>query len=323
MSLWAVTDGAAGNTRQAEALTAALAARLQQPWQTVVVVGRYPWRALAPRLLAGAATHFDPHFVARLRSERPRWVVGCGRVAALATRLARQLTAGATASVQILDPRLGGAHWDVRVVPAHDPTRRPVSVVCLGSLHPVDDDWLQAAAAGRPDIAGLPSPRTAILLGGPTTNCRWTLRQLQDWCARLERLQAGRGALMLLASRRTPSDARRWIGQQHDRFALVWRDQTEGDNPYPAVLACSQRLLVSPDSVNMLSEAIATRAEVVLPTVPPARGRLLRFHAALQASQRVVGLDQLSAEPRVMAPVRDLDAVADQVLALLKAGRPG
>ena len=43
------------------------------------------------------------------------------------------------------------------------------------SLLPVDDDWLAQARAAMPALAALPSPRTLLLLGGPTAAVRFDL----------------------------------------------------------------------------------------------------------------------------------------------------
>src|SRR3546814_12187632 len=52
----------------------------------------------------------------------------------------------------------------------------------------------------------------------------------------------------------------------HDRYGghpgLAWRDDGDGPNPYPGLLAWADRIVCSADSVNMVSEACATRAPV-------------------------------------------------------------
>ena len=67
----------------------------------------------------------------------------------------------------------------------------------------------------------------------------------------------------------------------------LWRGAQDGPYPYPGVLAWSDRLLVSPDSVNMLSEAAATRAPVFAWSADATTGRLRVFVDALRASGRV------------------------------------
>src|SRR3546814_409449 len=110
---WTVTDGAAGNVRQAMALAQALGFPAPQQWNLHTAV---PWRWLAPRRLPMAAHAFGAAFAQAL-AQPPTLVIGCGRQGALASRVLRD--AGAKA-VQILDPRIDPRHWDAVIAPAHD-----------------------------------------------------------------------------------------------------------------------------------------------------------------------------------------------------------
>src|SRR5690606_1113835 len=132
---WTITDGRAGNVRQAVALASALRLGGQQRLQ---LEPKAPWRWLAPRLLPGAAQGFGEGF-ARMASTRPGLAIGCGRQAAGALRV---LGRDGTRTVQILDPRINPRHWDLVVAPEHDRLRGDNVLTLLGSLNPVTDDWL-------------------------------------------------------------------------------------------------------------------------------------------------------------------------------------
>src|SRR5690606_16514870 len=101
---WTVSDGHAGNVRQAGALAAAMGLRARD-W---IVQARAPWRWLSPRQLPGAGAAFGAVFADALRAPPPL-AIGCGRQAALATRLLR---ARGARVVQVLDPRIDPSHWD-------------------------------------------------------------------------------------------------------------------------------------------------------------------------------------------------------------------
>src|SRR5690606_40517998 len=150
--IWSLSDGRAGNARQSDALAAALGG----PTRTLTLAPRAPWRWFAPRRLPGAEGAFGHEF-GRALPAPPAVAVGCGRQAALATRLLRARGARA---VQILDPRIDPRHWDAVVAPEHDGLSGANVITLLGSLHPVDDDWLSRARDAFPSVGGLPSPRT-------------------------------------------------------------------------------------------------------------------------------------------------------------------
>ncbi|QNP41559.1 mitochondrial fission ELM1 family protein [Lysobacter solisilvae (ex Woo and Kim 2020)] len=278
---WTLSDGHAGNVRQAQALAAAmgLAAR---DW---TLPARAPWRWLSPRRLPGARHAFGADFAHAL-PHAPPLAIGCGRQGALATRLLR--SAGARA-IQILDPRIDPRHWDLVVAPAHDGLSGANVITLLGSLHPVDDLWLAAARQQFVAFAQLPQPRTAVLLGGTSAHADVDLGALSAWLDALAaRIAQEGGSVLATASRRTPAAARALL---HAKLAalpgIVWRDADDGANPYAGLLGWADRIVCTADSVNMLSEAAATNVPVHVCGVQPLQGRPRRFVDSLLALGRI------------------------------------
>lgn len=315
MLILAVSDGRAGNRRQADALAAALAAALGARCDHHTVVPRNPWRAAAPRWLPYAARGFDHDWLRRLDADRPALVVGCGRQAALATRIARQRLGTATRCVQILDPRLGRNAWDLLVLPEHDAYRDEFTLTCRGSLHGIDGDWLQAARQRFAPLGDLSGPRRALLLGGPTADCPWSARHAEAWIDTLRDWKSTHGgSLMLIGAPRTPVAMHEALRAAAAEFDLCWLEEGDGDNPYAGALAWADVLLVSPDSSNLVSEACASEAVVVLPREPAQRGRIAGLHTSLVAARRVDWLDAGIALQGPRVPLRETARVAHAVL---------
>ena len=304
----AISDGRAGNDRQTLALAAALAG--DGTFRTVRLRPGLVWRLAAPHRWGGAAAAGGADFAALLDAP-PAVVVGCGRQVALATRLLRERGAKA---VQILDPRIDPRHWDVVVVPEHDRLRGPNVVPVLGSLHPIDDAWLARARADFPAFADLPRPRTAVLLGGRTRHARFDRMGFEVLGSKLEvALARDGGSVLLTTSRRTSKELRDVLAHRYDGTpGVVWRGERDGPNPYAGLLAWADRIVCSPDSVNMITEACATRVPVHVFDPGRVRGRPRRFLDALLAKGRIRAMDTALA-PFEVEPLRESARAAMEV----------
>ena len=311
----AVSDDRAGNLRQATALADALASPRSAAAPVLTLAPRAPWRWLAPRRWPGSDAAFGADFVAVLRAP-PRVAVGCGRQAALATRLLR---AAGSRVVQVLDPRLDPAHWDLVVAPEHDALVGDNVLTLLGSVNPVDDAWLEAARDAFPAFAALPAPRTALLVGAPTPRAPFDAARFDASCAGLAAgCAATGGSVLATTSRRTPAAL---VAILRDRFArtpgLVWSGAAgDGANPYAGLLAWADRIVCTPDSVNMVSEACATRVPVFVFEPHVASGRPRRFLDALLARGRIRPADAGLA-PFTADPLRETARIAAEVRARL------
>lgn len=302
--VWTLTDGHAGNVRQASALAEALEAG---PHQTLTLRPNAPWRWWAPRRLPGDAGAFGSAFRDALAAP-PRLAIGCGRQAALATRLLR---AAGSRVVQILDPRLDPSLWDWVIAPAHDGLSGTNVLTVQGSLNPIDDAWLTQARDRFATFADLPAPRTAVLLGGSSAHVRFDRNAFEVLAGRLEAMLASEGgSLLITASRRTDARVREALRHRYvETPGLTWLDEADGPNPYPGLLAWADRIVCSPDSVNMISEACATRVPVFVFDPPRVSGRPRRFLDALLAGGRIRAMDGTLASFPV-EPLRETARVA-------------
>jgi mitochondrial fission protein ELM1 len=305
VSIVSVSDDRAGNMRQADALANALGSA-----HALILQPRWPWRAFAPRCIPGGERAFGQEF-RRMLDAAPAVSVGCGRQAALATRLLR---ARGSRAVQILDPRIDPGHWDVVVAPRHDALRGRTVIASLGSLHPVDDLWLARARAQFAAFEALPRPRTALLVGGSSRHVMFDRNAFDALATHVDAaLARDGGSLLATASRRTEPDVRRALRERFPNTpGVAWVDAQDGANPYPGLLAWADRIVCSPDSVNMISEACATTVPVYVSAPHGARGRLRTFLDSLLAIGRIRVVDAVLA-PFDVEPLRETARIAEEV----------
>ncbi len=306
---WIVTDGAAGNRRQAEALAEAM--RLEP--RSFHLRLPAPWSWLAPRRLPGYERALPAALRGAAANEPPRIAIGCGRASALATAWLRERH-GAFA-VQILDPRVTRERWDLIVAPVHDRVPGDNVLASIGALNTVTPARLAAAAMRHAEFGQLPAPRTAVLVGGSTRAQRIDVAYARALAQRLRGWhERDRGGFLVTTSRRTPLAVRAALRDALTGVPLaLWSPGDAGDNPYLAFLALAQRIVVTPDSVNLLSEACASGKPVFTFAPRPVQGKLADFHRELRDSGRLrdLGPDPTTWNPE---PLRETEGIAAEVL---------
>lgn len=230
-------------------------------------------RPVRPRRLFAALAPFGPidprdgprHRTATLAPPFPDIALAAGRITAPYLRRLKRASRRHTFTVFLQDPRSGRGTADVIWVPEFDRLRGRNVIVTLTSPHHMRPAAL-AEGRRRPDprIARLARPRVAMVLGGPSRSHSFSERDVTALAAIAGTLVAGGNSLMVTPSRRTPfelTDAiARALAETSADHAFVW--DGSGDNPYLAMLANADAILVTADSKNMVGEAAATGAPV-------------------------------------------------------------
>lgn len=255
---------------------------------------RQPWLSFAPRILPRFGRHILWQHTPPAATTPADLIITCGRRAAAVGKWfkrTRHKAGDSPCHVQILNPGDSPSHYDYLLLPRHDLTRnlshaRHV-IPFSGSLHPVDADWLAnkkrqwakqfaALRAGKQPVVG-------VLLGNPgqkffAQHLAKTREQINQW-------QPG-AQLAVVASPRTPEKAKKAIAAVFSDAALMWLNDTDGDNPYAGVLACCDALAVTADSINMLSEASATGKPVLPLAIELASPKHRQLARALDLQQK-------------------------------------
>jgi mitochondrial fission protein ELM1 len=299
---WILTEDYIGLRNQAlglaEAAGLAPEARVLHP--------RGMWRRLPaawwPRPLAA----IEP---AALAPPWPELVIGCGgKSAAVLAALARRMRV-----VIVQHPRLPPRRFDLVVAARHDELTGPNVLVTRTALHRVTPARLAAAAAEwAPRFAHLPRPLVAVLVGGSNGRFRLDAAVGEKLAGQLAAMmRQDRVGLALTPSRRTDPAVRAMLRERLEPLgAWVW--DMAGENPYFGLLGLADAIVVTGDSVSMLSEAVATTAPVLLAALPGRSRRIGLFTRYLIDDGRVRRFAGRF-EPWPVEPVDDTGVVAAEM----------
>lgn len=265
---------------------------------------RAPWRWVSARFWP------SPLRAVRVPDPGDAVVIGAGGTAAV---VAAALRRPGRPTVQVQHPRLDPARFDVIVVNRHDGLTGPNVIVTRTALHRATPARLaEAAALWAPRLAHLPRPLVAVLVGGSNGRFRLDGAVAEALGASLAgMMRADRVGLALTPSRRTSVDARTALGRAvAPGGGWVW--DMEGDNPYFGLLALADAIIVTEDSVSMVSEAVATSAPVLLAPLPGRSRRIRQFTRFLREDGRLRPFaGRLDLWP--VTPVDDTQAAADEM----------
>jgi hypothetical protein len=217
----------------------------------------------------------DPRDAAAFAPPYPDICIAAGRRTIPALRRLKHDSGGRTFTVYLNAPATGLRTADLIVAPRHDRFTGPNVVTPLTPPNRITAEGLaHARAAPDPRIAALPCPRAAMLIG----DAKGVVHDLDHIAASL---RAGGYGVMATASRRTPPRIARALARALAAPGGFFWDG-KGENPYLAMLANADRILVTGDSVNMIGEAVATGVpvHVIEPLAP--RRKLRAYVAALE-----------------------------------------
>ena len=261
--VWVLAAPRAGDATQVLALAEALG----WPYEVKRLAFKPLSLVLAPPFAVSDAG------VDRVRSSglTPPWpdlVLASGRENEPVARWIRRQSQGRTRIVQVGRPwgRIG-AYDLVVTTPQYRLPPGPNVLQNSMPLHRVTAERLTAAADGwERRLAHLPSPRIAVLVGGHSGPYALTRRSGERLARAASALAAAAGgSLLVTTSARTPAPVVRALeqGLACPHLLYRWRPR-DADNPYFAILALADEIIVTADSVSMVTEAVATGKRVHL-----------------------------------------------------------
>lgn len=324
-SIWAVSDGRAGNAAQVRAVISALSETRR--WlqighisgkghrsEPITLTPRAPWTWLPgtnwpmPRRALPVAQRD------LLTSPWPTIWVAAGRRSAPYTAAVRDWSGGRTLAVQILDPKTDPAQFDLVIVPEHDQLEGPNVIRTTGSPTHFSEDRIEEAGQAFADLADERGKSAVIILGGHSKAHKFTRAASDALIAQLETLAAQGWRLRISCSRRTPvpvvSDMRAFADRAGARF---WASEQDGPNPYLAWLLYSDVAVVTEDSANMLSDAAWHGLPVHMVRLSGQAPKFDRLHQSL-IDRGCARWFEGQLERWDYAPLREAGRVADAII---------
>lgn len=302
--IWIFSDSILGHEIQSRAL----ASKISNEISLFHCGLRQPWLSFAPRILPGFGKNIIWEKQKPDSAKAPDAIITCGRRMAAIGKFYKRLTN--SKHIQILNPTDNPNKYDVIICPEHDRLNAANVISSKGSLHPITAfELLQYKKSCENNHESLNKKAISLFIGSPGKRF---FKKMED-LASLIANQYPAHDLYICGSRRTDKKFHEQIKKAFKQAQLCWIDESDGANPYLHLLANSDVLLVTADSINMVSEACATNKTVIVLAQNNASAKHKRFIQSLQGR-----LSEFGTRHSNPVPLDTLTHVAQQVILNLK-----
>ncbi len=243
-------DDRAGNRAQALGVAEALG----WPYSTLELAYTR-WVKLPNILRLYGLPGYHPDTCQALQQTQVDLVISAGRRGAPAALYLKRKGAKVC---QIMGADLPGSLFDWLVLPSHDtPAEKQNIIKTLGAPHRITPASLASAHSQFIEtFRPLAAPRIGVLIGGTSKHAPFTIDHARSLASALSAVQ---GSLLISTSRRTGDAQTAILYQLLTRPGnYFYQVGDTAPNPYQGILAWADAVIVTEDSVSMLSEATAT-----------------------------------------------------------------
>ncbi len=197
----------------------------------------------------------------------PDLIISGGRRLAVIAKIIKEQSEFYSRIIQIMKPQLPVTVFDIIILPEHDEFKYRQDkrlIFMIGALNLITKDSLSLAKEQfLTTIGANKKNKIALLLGGKTRGYKFSKSQAVDLAKFINKIAKKEKATILIAnSRRTEEKINKILKNNLDcdyQF-FDWKDyKSSNRNPYKAILAYSDKLIVSADSISMISECCSTQ----------------------------------------------------------------
>ena len=270
-----MTNGRVGTVKPCRALAEAL--KLESIELTLKP--KFPWCYLPANLWFLGRCAYKSMDLNNLITKPVDYIITSGRSAVYAGMHLKNLAQSIgkpVKTIHIMDPKVDPKNFDIVICPDHDQLLGSNVIKCLGTLHSLSDEILDAY---KPQIKFPTAPEKVeilgVFLGGPSKHFVFDQTVIDKIIKDILKFSKNY-QLLISPSRRTPQALIDLLSNKLGDKHYIWTG--EGPNPYLDILKKSDKLLVTADSVSMLSEFTSLSIPLYIYDLPSKKSRnKLRF----------------------------------------------
>ena len=253
-SCWILSDGTIGMEVQCIALAEALGFEYDKKH-----INPYWLNRIFPSLAQLPGIPLATNLKQVTSQSSPDILITCGRRHSGASIALKRISKGTTYTIHIQDPKINSKHFDLLVIPEHDRPRAPNIILSNGSLTRITQSILyKEAQLIKQEVKSLIGKKIAVNIGGDTKDNKVDDETIKKLISSLKQFSAEtKCSLMITTTNRTSEPLKKSLTcLAKNPNIILWTG--EGRNPYVGFLGLADAIIVTSDSINMISEACST-----------------------------------------------------------------
>ena len=277
-----LTEGAHGMISQTEGLAISLQTDFNHQFVKMNNILKY----FPPKILpiSSITFNFDEITSNITKVNLPDYIISCGRKSVLANIYLKKFLTNKykkkITNIHIQDPKVSANLFDFIILPEHDNDLRAQSVIrSKGALHYITETQIINSQDKNKNID------VSLILGGPNKYYSFDNQEIiQIIDEILKKFMKHNNRFRIVSSRRTPSKIIQLIKEKFKNLNNVEIDNSLDKSKYINTLANSEILVVTSDSISMISEAAITGKPIYVAYLKPSKNdyRFKRFFKSFE-----------------------------------------
>ncbi len=270
---------------------------------------RQPWKLLSPYItdskLMVKGEKISPPY--------PDIVIAAGRKSIGIARYIKKKHPN-TLVCFIQNPKITNHNFDLIAAPLHDKVKANCVINTYGAANKISPKLLNEHK--EKFAINISSPKIAILIGGNSKTHKMTKKITTKICNHIWELSKNHG-IMVTASRRTGKENMNILKERISNIKNCYFWNGEGANPYFSFLAQADYIIVTNDSVSMISDAVSTGKPVYFIEM---EGNSPKFEHFIENIKKRCGIRKFEGilEKWHYEPLKDAQKIADYIKKLLE-----
>ncbi len=321
-TVWALKDERAGNNSQIDGVLK----ELSLPYKIISI--KYNIFVILPNLLLalmGGQIHITSKSKHKIHKPWPNIVIACGRRSYLIAKKIKKISNDNALHIQLMNPRFNWSNTniDLITIPMHDNYKNRINtLVTIGSANKFSNKYLKELR--QKNIAHykqLTHPIIFCIIGGNTNNHKLTFDMANKVLNKALEITGKKGTILITTSRRTEKNVINKIDVVYNTInnnKLIFHPSISNNkNPYEIFMSFADEIIVTGDSISMISEACSTQIPVrIFSSINLCSEKHLSFHDYLIKNNYAVSFDdvlittnkrrELNTSKKIAAKIKEL-----------------